>query len=160
MHEPPIPGDSSSFMPQYPLVNGTSAAGDVRGEVVYVNYGLISDYKTLDSLGVSVKGKIAIARYGRSFRGIKAREAEKHGALGLIMYSDPQDDGYVRGDVYPRGPMRPAGGIQRGSILNMDGDPTTPGYASVPGARRVPEDSLRVPRIPVIPMGYGNAQRL
>jgi len=126
---------------------------------VYVNYGLIEDYKTLDSLGISVSGKIAIARYGRSFRGIKAREAERHGAAGLVIYSDPQEDGYFRGDVYPDGPMRPAGGVQRGSILNENGDPTTPGYASLPGARRVPEESLPLPRIPVIPMSYGNAGR-
>lgn len=157
--EPPVAGDPVTTGPQVPPFNGYTGDGDVTAEVVYVNYGLIEDYKTLDSLGVSVRGKIAIARYGRSFRGIKAREAERHGAVGLIMYSDPQDDGYIRGDVYPQGPMRPAGGIQRGSILNVDGDPTTPGYASLPGVRRVPEDSLPVPHIPVIPMGYGNAQR-
>jgi N-acetylated-alpha-linked acidic dipeptidase len=140
--------------------NGYTGDGDATAEVVYVNYGLIDDYRVLDSLGVSVKGKIAIARYGRSFRGIKAREAERHGAIGLIIYSDPQDDGYFRGDVYPAGPMRPPFGIQRGSILNVNGDPTTPGYASLPGARRVPEDSLPVPHIPVVPMGYGNAQKI
>src|SRR5438309_6453559 len=146
--------------PQIPPFNGYTGDGDATADVVYVNYGLIEDYKTLDSLGVSVKGRIAVARYGRSFRGIKAREAERHGAAGLIIYSDPQDDGYFRGDVYPRGPMRPWGGIQRGSILNDDGDPTTPGYASVPGARRAPEESLPIPRIPVVPMSYGNARRL
>jgi N-acetylated-alpha-linked acidic dipeptidase len=146
--------------PQVPPFNGYTGDGDVTAEVVYVNYGLIEDYKSLDSLGISVRGKIALARYGRSFRGIKAREAEKHGAVGLIMYSDPQDDGYFRGDVYPKGPMRPAGGIQRGSVMNGNGDPTTPGWASVEGARRVPEDSLVLPRIPVIPMSYGNARRL
>ena len=85
-------------------VNGYSGTGDVTGDVVYVNYGLIEDYAQLDSIGVSVKGKIAVARYGRSFRGIKAREAEKHGAVALLIYSDPQDDGFVRGDVYPDGP--------------------------------------------------------
>ena len=146
--------------PQVPPFNGYTGDGDVTAEVVYVNYGLIEDYKTLDSLGISVRGRIALARYGRSFRGIKAREAEKHGAVGLIVYSDPQDDGYFRGDVYPRGPMRPAGGIQRGSMMNSNGDPTTPGWASVEGARRVPEDSLVLPRIPIIPMSYGNARRL
>src|SRR5207245_1114250 len=86
--------------------------------------------------------------------------AERHSATGLIIYSDPQDDGYFRGDIYPRGPMRPWGGIQRGSVLNVNGDPTTPGYPSLPGARRVPEESLPIPRIPVLPMSYGNAQRL
>ena len=146
--------------PQVPPFNGYTGDGDVTANVVYVNYGLIEDYKTLDSLGLSVTGKIAIARYGRSFRGIKAREAQKRGAVGLIVYSDPQDDGYFRGDVYPQGPMRPAGGIQRGSMMNGNGDPTTPGWSSVEGARRVPEDSLDIPRIPIIPMGYGNARRL
>ena len=106
--EPSVPGDPTSALPQYPTVNGYSGAGDVTGDVVYVNYGLIEDYAQLDSLGVSVKGKIAVARYGRSFRGIKAREAEKHGAIALIIYSDPQDDGFVRGDVYPgRADARP-----------------------------------------------------
>jgi N-acetylated-alpha-linked acidic dipeptidase len=145
--------------PQVPPFNGYTGDGNVTAEVVYVNYGLIEDYKTLDSLGVSVSGKIAIARYGRSFRGIKAREAQKRGAVGLIVYSDPQEDGYFRGDVYPKGPMRPAGGIQRGSMMNGNGDPTTPAWPSVEGARRVPEDSLDIPRIPIIPMSYGNARR-
>src|SRR4051812_18287528 len=124
--EPPIEGDSASALLQYPTVNGYSGEGDVTGEIVYVNYGLIEDYATLDSIGISVRGKIVLARYGRSFRGIKAREAERHGAAALLIYSDPQDDGYVRGDVYPDGPMRPSGGVQRGSILNMNGDPSTP----------------------------------
>ena len=145
---------------QIPPFNGYTGDGDVTAEVVYVNYGLIEDYKTLDSLGISVSGKIAIARYGRSFRGIKAREAQKRGAVGLIVYSDPQEDGYFRGDVYPKGPMRPAGGIQRGSMMNGNGDPTTPGWASTDGARRLSEDSLDIPGIPIIPMSYGNARRL
>jgi N-acetylated-alpha-linked acidic dipeptidase len=146
--------------PQVPPFNGYTGDGNVTAEVVYVNYGLIEDYKTLDSLGLSVRGKIAIARYGRSFRGIKAREAQKRGAVGLIVYSDPQEDGFFRGDVYPKGPMRPAGGIQRGSMMNGNGDPTTPAWSSVEGARRLPEDSLDIPRIPIIPMSYGNARRL
>src|SRR6185436_663555 len=115
LQEGPIAEDTTSVaFPQVMAFNGYGAAGDVRGDVVYVNYGLIEDYAQLDSMGVSVKGKIAIARYRRSYRGIKAREAEKHGAVGLLIYSDPADDGYVRGDVYPAGPMRPANGIQRG----------------------------------------------
>lgn len=144
---------------QLPPFNAYSGNADTSGEVVYANYGLLSDYRTLDSLGVSVRGKIVLARYGRSFRGIKAREAEARGAAGLVLYSDPEDDGFVRGPVYPMGPMRPPGGIQRGSVLNENGDPTTPGYASVPGAHRLPEDSMALPRIPVIPMGYGNVGR-
>ena len=145
---------------EYPTVNGYSGTGDVTGEVVYVNYGLIEDYAQLDSLGVSVRGKIAIARYGRSFRGIKAREAERRGALALLMYSDPADDGYVRGDVYPEGPFRNSRGVQRGSVMNGAGDPSTPGYPSTAGARRIPLDSMPVPRIPVLPLSYGNAVEL
>ncbi|HEY0994489.1 MAG TPA: M20/M25/M40 family metallo-hydrolase [Gemmatimonadaceae bacterium] len=160
LREPAVPGDASSSGWQYPTVNGSSGAGDVTAEIVYVNYGLIEDYAQLDSLGVSVKGRIAVARYGRSFRGIKAREAEKRGARALIMYSDPADDGYARGDVYPEGPMRNARGVQRGSVYNGDGDPTTPGWASTPGARRLPLDSTEVPRIPVVPVSYGNAAEL
>ena len=158
LREPTVALDPSSFLPQYPTVNGYSGAGDVTGDVVYVNYGLIEDYAHLDSVGVSVKGKIAIARYGRSFRGIKAREAEKHGAIALIIYSDPRDDGFVVGDVFPEGPMRPPGGVQRGSVFNGAGDPTTPGYASVAG---VPRQALAgVPTIPVVPVSYGNAAEL
>lgn len=145
---------------EYPTVNGYSGTGDVTGEVVYVNYGLIEDYAQLDSIGVSVRGKVVIARYGRSFRGIKAREAEKRGALALLMYSDPQDDGYVRGDVYPEGAYRNDRGVQRGSVMNGAGDPTTPGYASNPGVPRRAIDSLPVPRIPVLPLSYSNAIEL
>lgn len=158
--EPPVPGDPTSRLPQYPTVNGYSGQGDVTGDVVYVNYGLIEDYAQLDSMGVSVKGKIAIARYGRSFRGIKAREAEKHGAIGLLIYSDPQDDGYVVGDVYPDGPMRNSAGVQRGSILNEDGDPSTPGYGSTNGVARLTADQMDIPHIPVVPISYGNASEL
>ena len=128
--------------------------------MVYVNYGLIEDYAQLDSMGISVKGKIAVARYGRSYRGIKAREAEKHGAVGLLIYSDPADDGYVRGDVYPAGPMRPSHGIQRGSVMNPNGDPSTPGYASTENAKRIPTSQMEIPRIPVLPISYGNAAEL
>ena len=158
--EPPVKGDPTSSLAQYPTVNGYSGQGDATGEVVYVNYGLIEDYAQLDSMGVSVKGKIAIARYGRSFRGIKAREAEKHGAIALLIYSDPQDDGFVVGDVYPDGPMRNANGVQRGSILNPDGDPSTPGYGSTAGAPRLTPDRMEISHIPVVPIGYGNASEL
>lgn len=160
LEEPPIPGDTTTYLRPWPAMNGTAGDGDVTAPLVYVNYGLIEDYATLDSLGISVRGKVVIARYGRSFRGIKAREAEKHGAAALILYSDPQDDGYFRGDVYPEGLMRNADGVQRGSILNEDGDPSTPGWASVKGARRLPTDSMDISRIPVVPLGYGNAARL
>ena len=161
LQEGPIPEDTTSVaFPQVTPFNGYGAAGDVRGDVVYVNYGLIEDYAQLDSMGVSVKGKIAIARYGRSYRGIKAREAEKHGAVGLLIYSDPADDGYVRGDVYPVGPMRPSQGIQRGSVMNPNGDPSTPGYPSTVNAKRIPLAQMEVPHIPVLPISYGNAAEL
>ncbi len=158
--EPPVTGDPTSSLAQYPTVNGYSGQGDATADVVYVNYGLIEDYAQLDSMGVSVKGKIAIARYGRSYRGIKAREAEKHGAVALLIYSDPQDDGFVVGDVYPDGPMRNANGVQRGSILNPDGDPSTPGYGSTPGVPRLTPDRMEISHIPVVPIGYGNASEL
>ena len=158
--EGPVAGDSTSSMPEVPPINGYGGSGDVTAEVVYVNYGLIEDYATLDSLGVSVRGKVAVARYGRSFRGIKAREAERHGAVALLIYSDPADDGFVRGDVYPAGPMRPSQGIQRGSVFNGAGDPTTPGTPSRAGAKRIPLAEAGVSRIPVVPISYGNAAEL
>ena len=161
LEEAALPEDSTSQRSIWPVMNGHAAPGDVTAPLVYVNYGLVEDYRILDSLGISVRGKIAVARYGRSFRGIKAREAEAHGAAALLIYSDPQDDGYVVGDVYPEGPMRPAEGVQRGSILNISGgDPASPGWAAVQGARRLPLDSMDLPRIPVVPIGYGNAARL
>jgi N-acetylated-alpha-linked acidic dipeptidase len=158
--EGPMPGDSATFLPQPLVYNGYGAAGDVTGDVVYANYGLVEDYKSLDSLGISVRGKIVVARYGRSYRGVKAREAEKHGAAALIIYSDPADDGFTRGDVYPDGPMRPSQGVQRGSVYNDNGDPTTPEYASLSGTPRVPLSSTTLPRIPVIPTSYANAAEL
>lgn len=161
LQEGKVSEDTASFtFPEVMAFNGYGAAGDVRGEVVYVNYGLIEDYAQLDSMGVSVKGRIAIARYGRSYRGIKAREAEKRGALGLIIYSDPAEDGYVRGDVYPTGPMRPSHGVQRGSVMNPNGDPSTPGYPSTANAKRIAFEQMDVPRIPVLPVSYGNAAEL
>ena len=158
--EPAVAGDPTSKLAQYLTVNGHSGVGDVTADVVYVNYGLIEDYAELDSMGISVTGKIAIARYGRSFRGIKAREAEKHGAAALLIYSDPQDDGFVRGDVYPDGPMRNRNGVQRGSVFNGAGDPATPGYASTRGAPRLTPEQMNIPHIPVVPISYGNANEL
>ncbi len=160
LEEPPIPGDPTTILKPWPAMNGNSGKGDVTAPLVYVNQGLPADYLLLDSRGVSVRGKIAIVRYGGSFRGIKAREAESHGAIGLLIYSDPKDDGFVVGPVYPDGPMRNAQGVQRGSIFNGDGDPTTPDWPSTENARRVREDSLAVPHIPVVPIGYGNAELL
>ncbi len=160
LDEPAIASDPTTAQKPWLAMNGHSGVGDVVAPVVYVNYGLAADYATLDSLGVSIKGKIALVRYGRSYRGIKAREAEARGAVAVLLYSDPQDDGYVRGDVYPDGPMRNPDGVQRGSVYNGDGDPSTPTWASLPNARRLPEDSMAIPRIPVIPLGYRNAAQL
>ncbi|MES2522835.1 MAG: M20/M25/M40 family metallo-hydrolase [Gemmatimonadota bacterium] len=158
--EPGIPGDPVTMMPQYLTVNGYSGAGIAEGEVVFVNFGLIEDYATLDSLGVSVRGKVVLARYGRSFRGIKAREAEKRGAVATLIYTDPLDDGFSRGDVYPDGPMRPERGVQRGSVFNGTGDPLTPGYASKPGAPRLTPDQTALAKIPVVPISAANARLL
>jgi N-acetylated-alpha-linked acidic dipeptidase len=158
--EPPIPGDDATSLPPYLTVNGSSGAGIGEGEMVFVNYGLIEDYAKLDSMGVSVKGKVVLARYGRSFRGIKSREAEKRGAVALLIYSDPADDGYMRGDVYPEGPMRPIEGVQRGSVYNGTGDPLTPGYASKPGAPRLKPEQTDLPKIPVVPISAQNATLL
>ena len=158
--EPAVPGDPTSSTAQYLTVNGHSGEGDVTAPVAYVNYGLVEDYAQLDSMGISVRGKIVIARYGRSFRGIKAREAEKHGAKALIIFSDPQDDGYGAGDVYPIGPRRNRDGVQRGSVFNGAGDPATPGYASKPGAPRLRVEQMPIPHIPVVPISYGNAAGL
>jgi N-acetylated-alpha-linked acidic dipeptidase len=160
LSEPGVAADPTSGLPQYVTANGQTGAGDVTAEVVFVNYGLIEDYAVLDSLEVSVRGKIVLARYGRSFRGIKAREAEKRGAVGVLIYSDPLDDGFTQGDVYPEGPMRPPRGVQRGSVFNGAGDPTTPGYPSLPGAPRVPPAETAVPKLPVVPISYANAQAL
>ncbi|HET7025860.1 MAG TPA: M20/M25/M40 family metallo-hydrolase [Gemmatimonadales bacterium] len=158
--EPPVPGDTTSYLPQYPTVHGYSGSGDVTAPLIYVNYGLPVDYTRLDSLGISVKGKIVIARYGRSFRGIKAREAESHGAAAILIYSDPQDDGFVPGDVYPEGPMRGPFGVQRGTVQNGDGDPSTPGWPSTPDAKRLDPSQMAIPHIPSVPLSYGNAQVL
>ncbi len=159
--EPELPSDPITRTERVPAFNAYGASGDVEGPVVFANYGLPADYQVLDSLGVDVRGKIVLARYGRSYRGIKAREAEARGAIGLIIYSDPAEDGFRRGDVYPEGPMRPPAGIQRGSIFNGTGDPSTPGLPSIPHAARIPESEMTgVARIPVVPLGYGPATHL
>ncbi len=161
LDEPPLREDPTTHGTIWPAMNGYSGVGDVSGEVVYVNFGLPEDYRRLDSLGVSVRGKVAMVRYGRSFRGVKAREAESHGALALLLYSDPQDDGYFVGPTYPSGPMRHPDSPQRGSLGSGGrGDLTTPGWPSTPGAERISQDSLPTPRIPVVPLGYRNAQAI
>jgi N-acetylated-alpha-linked acidic dipeptidase len=141
--------------------NAFSPSADVAAAVVYVNYGLLEDYRELESRGVSVEGKIAIARYGHSYRGIKTKLAEEHKAVGLIIFSDPQDDGYVAGDPFPRGPWRPMSGIQRGSVLYTQlypGDPLTPGVAATPDAKRLaPAEAVNVSHIPTLPINAQDA---
>ncbi len=141
--------------------NTFSPSGDVTAPVVYVNYGMQADYRQLDSLGISVAGKIVIARYGGCYRGIKTKLAEEHKAVGLIIYSDPEDDGYVAGDVFPNGPWRPMSGIQRGSVEYTEiypGDPLTPGVAAAPNAKRLaPADAANLPRIPTMPINSQDA---
>jgi len=160
-----VPQDPSSANPKIiPLFNSYSATGDVTGSLVYVNYGLPPDYEALKKAGVDVKGKIVIARYGNSFRGVKAKVAEDHGAIGLLIYSDPLDDGYSQGDVYPKGPWRPSSSAQRGSVQYLflyPGDPLTPGKPAVPGTPRLKmEDAKSLTHIPVQPISYGDARVL
>lgn len=160
-----VPEDpSSSSRRIIPLFNGYSGIGDVTAPLVYVNYGLPNDYEALKRMGVVVKGKIVIARYGQSFRGVKAKVAEDEGAVGLIIYSDPADDGYVQGDTYPKGPWRPPQSAQRGSVqylFEYPGDPLTPGVPSIPGQPRIRlEDAENLTRIPVQPLSYGEAGKL
>ncbi len=162
LKEPSIAEDpDSSDASQLPTYNVFSADGDVTAPLVYVNYGLPSDYEELARLNIDVRGKIVIARYGGSWRGIKVKMAHERGALGCLIYSDPQDDGYFQGDVYPEGPYRPEHGVQRGSVMDMPihtGDPLTPGWGSIPGARRIArEESQVIMKIPVLPLSYADA---
>ncbi|HSR52046.1 MAG TPA: M28 family metallopeptidase [Acidobacteriota bacterium] len=139
-----------------------SPSGQVEGEVVYVNYGLPDDYAALRQMGVDVRGKIVLARYGRSFRGVKVKTAEEHGAAGVLIYSDPFDDGYFRGDIFPHGPMRPPSAVQRGSVQYIfvhPGDPLSPGTASTADAEVLGfEEAVNVPRIPSQPLSYEDAR--
>ncbi len=163
LQEPVISVDptSSQTSEQLPTYNAYSRDGDVTAPLVYVNYGRPEDYDELDRMGVSVKGAIVIARYGMSWRGIKPKVAAEHGAVGCIIYSDPRDDGYFRGDPYPEGPMRPAEGAQRGSVMDMPvypGDPQTPGVGAVPGVKLIPLDQVKtITKIPVLPISYADA---
>lgn len=164
--ERPIPGDESSSRTkdQLPAYVAFQGDGDVTAPLVYVNYGMPADYDALERLGVSVKGKIVIARYGAGWRGLKPKLAQEHGAVGAIIYSDPRDDGYSVDDVYPKGAARPPQGFQRGSVADMTvfpGDPTTPGYGSTKDAKRVARaDAQTILKIPTLPLSYGDAQVL
>ena len=149
---------------QLPSYNAYSIDGDVTGPLVFVNYGVPADYDELAQRGISVKGAIVIAKYGGSWRGIKPKVAAEHGAIGCLIYSDPRDDGYASGDVFPAGPMRPAQGVQRGSVADMPtypGDPLTPGVGATKSAQRLPvAQAPTITKIPVLPISYGDAQPL
>lgn len=166
LQEPPIPDDptSSQQAEQLPPYNAYSIDGDVTAPLVYVNYGIPDDYEELQRLGVSVQGAIVIARYGASWRGIKPKVAAEHGAVGCLIYSDPRDDGYTAGDVYPKGPWRPAQGVQRGSVIDMGlypGDPLTPGIGATADAKRLKMEDVQVfTKIPVQPISYADAEPL
>jgi N-acetylated-alpha-linked acidic dipeptidase len=166
LKEPVLKEDATSGQTgQLPTYNAWSADGNVQGELVYVNYGLHADYEELASMGIDVKGKIVIARYGMSWRGIKPKIAQEHGAIGCIIYSDPKDDGYYDGDVYPKGAFRNEYGVQRGSVMDMvvyPGDPLTPGVGATPDAKRFDSrnEAGNLLKIPVLPISYHDAKPL
>jgi N-acetylated-alpha-linked acidic dipeptidase len=166
LEEPAVAVDPTSKQKdeQLPTYNAYSPDGDVTAPLVYVNYGLVADYEELARHGVSVKGAIVIARYGESWRGIKPKIAAEHGAIGCIIYSDPAQDGYAEQAAFPQGPMRPAEGVQRGSVLDAPlypGDPLTPGVGATKDAQRVKiKDAQSLAKIPVLPISYGDAQPL
>jgi len=156
----PLPDDARVITP----FNGMSPSGDAEADVVYANYGSPEDFKKLEQLKVDVRGKIILVRYGQNFRGVKTFVAQEHGAAGVLIYSDPSDDGWKKGDKYPLGPWRPDTGVQRGSVgymFEFPGDPTTPGIASIPSlpdSKRIPpEQSAQLPKIPTTPISYADA---
>jgi len=166
LQETPVAGDPTSSQQgeQLPSYNAYSIDGDVTGPLVFVNYGVPADYDELAQRGISVKGAIVIAKYGGSWRGIKPKVAAEHGAIGCLIYSDPGDDGYAGGDVFPAGPMRPAQGVQRGSVADMPvfpGDPLTPGVGATRNAKRLTvAEAPTITKIPVLPISYGDARPL
>jgi N-acetylated-alpha-linked acidic dipeptidase len=167
LDEPALAVDPTSNQKseQLPTYNAYSIDGDVTAPLVFVNYGLPEDYEKLDRLGISVKGAIVIAKYYHSWRGVKPKVAAEHGAIGCLIYSEPKDDGYTVDNVFPAGPMRPADGVQRGSVMDFasvsPGDPLTPGIGATPGAKRLElKDAKSITKIPVLPISYGDAQPL
>jgi len=166
LKEPALKEDATSNQQdQLPTYNAWSADGDVTGELVFVNYGVPADYDKLAELGVDVKGKIVIAKYGHSWRGIKPKVAQEHGAIGCIIYSDPMDDGYFAGDVYPKGAYKNEYGVQRGSVMDMPiypGDPLTPNVGADSNATRIAShnEAPNLLKIPVLPISYHDAQPL
>ncbi|CAN5647868.1 transferrin receptor-like dimerization domain-containing protein [soil metagenome] len=163
LKEPPVKEDGTSAQAeQLPTCNAWSADGDIVGELVFVNYGLPEDYDLLNRMGIDVKGKIVIAKYGRSWRGIKPKVAQEHGAIGCIIYSDPEDDGYYQGDVYPKGAFKNEYGVQRGSVMDMPvypGDPLTPSVGATENAQRISShnEAPNLIKIPVLPISYHDA---
>ena len=161
-----VQGDESTAQRDevLPPYNAFSVDGDVTGDLVFVNYGIPEDYDLLERYGIDVTGKIVIAKYGKSWRGIKPKLAAEKGAIGTIIYSDPADDGYAQGDVYPEGPFKNASGVQRGSVMDMPlypGDVLTPGKPAVRGTRRLRvADAPTLTKIPVLPISYRDAQPL
>jgi len=166
LQEPALSQDPTSNQQteQLPTYNAYSIDGDVTAPLVYVNYGIPEDYEQLERMGISVKGKIVIARYYHSWRGIKPKVAAEHGAVGCLIYSDPHEDGFVRGETFPAGPFRPPDGVQRGSVADMPfypGDPLTPGVGATKDAKRLKiEEAATITRIPVLPISYADAQPL
>jgi len=162
----PVHGDTYTAQGEelLPSYNAFSSDGDVESELVFVNYGIPADYEELEKLGIDVKGKIVIAKYYGSWRGIKPKLAAEKGAIGCIIYSDPKDDGYVRGDVYPKGAFKNKTGVQRGSVMDMPlypGDVLTPGYGATLKADRLErKDAPTITKIPVLPISYEDAQPL
>jgi N-acetylated-alpha-linked acidic dipeptidase len=166
LQEPAVPQDptSSQQSEQLPTYHAYSIDGDVTAPLVYVNYGIPEDYEQLGRLGISVKGKIVIARYYHSWRGIKPKVAAEHGAIGCLIYSDPHEDGFVEGETFPAGAWRPKDGVQRGSVADMPfypGDPLTPGIGATKDAKRLDiKDAPTITKIPVLPISYADAQPL
>lgn len=166
LSEPALKEDATSNQQdeQLPSYNGYSIDGDVTGELVYVNYGVPQDYEDLKRMGIDVKGKIVIAKYFGSWRGIKPKVAAENGAIGCIIYSDPREDGYFQGDVYPKGPYKNEYGVQRGSVMDMPlypGDPLTPNIGATKNAKRLDyKDAPTLTKIPVMPISYKDAEPL
>lgn len=160
--ETPLDATSARTANALPAYVAYQGDGDVTAPLVYVNYGMPEDYKALQRLGIDVKGKIVIARYGEGWRGLKPKLAQEHGAVGCIIYSDPADDGFGPGEVYPKGAWRPPTGLQRGSVMDMPiqaGDPLTPNIGAVEGAPRIPiSEAKTILKIPVLPISYGDAE--
>lgn len=166
LEEPAISADPTSDQKseQLPVYHAYSRDGDITAPLVFVNYGIPADYLELQRMGISVQGKIVIAKYGQSWRGIKPKLAAEHGAVGCIVYSDPKDDGYFQAEAFPDGPARPSFGAQRGSVMDMPvypGDPLTPGVGATADAKRLPLDQAQtITKVPVLPLSYADAEPL